>query len=52
MFQFIANIFGYLLEWLYNGIGQNYGIAFVYYNTKNYIITINYKTTEIHEKDN
>ena len=29
MFQFIANIFGYLLEWLYNGIGQNYGIALI-----------------------
>ena len=25
---------------------------FVYYNIKNYIITINYKTTKIHEKDN
>lgn len=29
MFQFIANIFGYLLEWLYDGIGQNYGIALI-----------------------
>ena len=29
MFQFIANIFGYLLEGLYNGIGQNYGIALI-----------------------
>lgn len=29
MFQSIANIFGYLLEWLYNGIGQNYGIALI-----------------------
>ena len=29
MFQFIANVFGYLLEWLYNGIGQNYGIALI-----------------------
>lgn len=29
MFQFIANIFGYLLEWLYNEIGQNYGIALI-----------------------
>jgi len=29
MFQFIANIFGYLLKWLYNGIGQNYGIALI-----------------------
>lgn len=29
MFQFIANIFGYLIEWLYNGIGQNYGIALI-----------------------
>lgn len=29
MFQFIANIFGYLLGWLYNGIGQNYGIALI-----------------------
>lgn len=29
MFQFIANIFGCLLEWLYNGIGQNYGIALI-----------------------
>ena len=29
MFQFIANIFGYLLEWLYNGVGQNYGIALI-----------------------
>ena len=29
MFQFIENIFGYLLEWLYNGIGQNYGIALI-----------------------
>ena len=29
MFQFIANIFGYLLEWLYNGIGQNYGLALI-----------------------
>ena len=29
MFHFRANIFGYLLEWLYNGIGQNYGIALI-----------------------
>ena len=29
MFQFIANIFGYLLEWLYNGIGKKYGIALI-----------------------
>ncbi len=29
MFSFIANIFGYLLEWLYNLVGQNYGIALI-----------------------
>lgn len=29
MFSFIANIFGYLLEWLYNIVGQNYGIAII-----------------------
>ena len=29
MFHLIVNIFGYLLEWLYNGIGQNYGIALI-----------------------
>ena len=27
MFSFIANIFGYLLKWLYNIVGQNYGMA-------------------------
>lgn len=27
MFSFIANIFGYLLKWLYNFVGQNYGFA-------------------------
>lgn len=29
MFSFIANIFGYLLEWLYNIVGENYGIALI-----------------------
>ena len=29
MFSFIANIFGYLLKWLYNIVGSNYGIAIV-----------------------
>lgn len=29
MFSFIANIFGYLLEWLYNIVGENYGIAII-----------------------
>ncbi|MBP3501940.1 MAG: YidC/Oxa1 family membrane protein insertase [Clostridia bacterium] len=29
MFSFIANIFGYLLEWLYNVVGSNYGIAII-----------------------
>lgn len=27
MFAFIANIFGYLLKWLYNFVGGNYGFA-------------------------
>lgn len=27
MFSFIANIFGYLLKWLYNLVGGNYGFA-------------------------
>lgn len=29
MFSFIANVFGYVLEWLYNIVGQNYGIALI-----------------------
>ena len=29
MFSFIADIFGYLLQWLYNIVGQNYGIALI-----------------------
>lgn len=29
MFAFIANIFGYLLKWLYNIVGGNYGIAII-----------------------
>ncbi|MBO5348611.1 MAG: YidC/Oxa1 family membrane protein insertase [Clostridia bacterium] len=29
MFSFIANVFGYLLDWLYNIVGQNYGIALI-----------------------
>lgn len=29
MFSFIANIFGYLLKWLYNFVGGNYGFAIV-----------------------
>lgn len=29
MFSFIANVFGYLLEWLYNIVGQNYGVALI-----------------------
>ena len=27
MFAFLANIFGYLLKWLYNFVGGNYGFA-------------------------
>lgn len=29
MFSFIANMFGYILEWLYNLVGQNFGIAII-----------------------
>lgn len=29
MFSAIANIFGYVLDWLYNIVGQNYGIAII-----------------------
>ncbi len=29
MFSFIANVFGYILEWLYNIVGQNYGVALI-----------------------
>lgn len=29
MFSFIASIFGYLLKWLYDLVGQNYGIALI-----------------------
>lgn len=29
MFSFIANIFGYLLKWLYNIVGGSYGIAII-----------------------
>ena len=29
MFSFIADIFGYLLQWIYNIVGQNYGIALI-----------------------
>ena len=29
MFSAIANIFGYVLEWLYNTVGQNFGIAII-----------------------
>ena len=29
MFSFIANVFGYVLEWLYNIVGQNYGVAII-----------------------
>lgn len=29
MFSFIANVFGYILEWLYNIVGQNYGVAII-----------------------
>lgn len=29
MFSFIANVFGYVLEWLYNIVGQNFGVAII-----------------------
>ena len=29
MFSLVANLFGYVLEWLYDVIGQNYGIAII-----------------------
>ena len=29
MFSFVANFFGYVLEWLYDVIGQNYGVAII-----------------------
>ena len=29
MFSFVANLFGYVLEWLYDVVGQNYGIAII-----------------------
>ncbi len=29
MFSGIANLFGYVLDWLYNIVGQNYGIAII-----------------------
>lgn len=29
MFSAIANLFGYVLNWLYNIVGQNYGIAII-----------------------
>lgn len=29
MFSFIANIFGYLLKWLYDIVGCNYGVALI-----------------------
>lgn len=29
MFSGIANLFGYVLDWLYNLVGQNYGVAII-----------------------
>lgn len=29
MFSAIANLFGYVLDWLYNLVGQNYGVAII-----------------------
>lgn len=40
MFSAIANLFGYVLNWLYNIVGQNYGIAIILFTILIRIILI------------